>query len=116
MKRFFIVLLVLGLTAGGTVVKAWSAYAQGNMVGEAETVAGKIVAVNLKRSTITVKTVTSGNDQEVGEIVIAVNDSTSIDKSAEAISLKQLIVGNAVEVECLVSENGALTAQHVWVN
>ena len=115
MKRFFILLLALGLTAGTVTVKFRLADAQEAREEEMVTVSGKITAVDLARSTITVQTVTSGNDQEVDTIVISVNGATSIDKSAEAIRLKQLSVGNAVEVEYQVAENGTLIAQHVWV-
>ncbi|MFA5259988.1 MAG: DUF5666 domain-containing protein [Candidatus Omnitrophota bacterium] len=115
MKRFLIIFLVLGLSAGLTFLKLWPVNAQENMAVETAKVAGKIVAVDLDQSTITVQAVTSGSDQEVSEVVLGINNSTVIDKSAETISIKELTVGNVVEVRYQVSENGALTAQNVWV-
>jgi len=81
-------------------------------VAEVTTVTGKLVAVDLENSTVTVEEVMG---EETNTVVLTVNASTTIMKAGLPVALGDLAIEDMAAVEGMIDDMGNLVASSISV-
>ncbi|MEW5895744.1 MAG: hypothetical protein AB1650_08340 [Candidatus Omnitrophota bacterium] len=123
MYHRFLLFIMMGLLAGMIVSNQYDFYAQEvaeevvvETVEKTVMISGKIAAVDIEKSMITVVEASQAEGQEAAEIVFLVVESTEIDKEGESVTLAGLTIGDSVSVEYETQESGENIAQSIWLN
>lgn len=115
-KMAFCLLFILGVWAV-TAPAAFSLEGENESGTEVATseITGEVVSVDVEQSNLVVKQLTDEVNQIYQDVTIAVDDSTTITKGEETITLAALTAGEMATVVYIASSEGVNTAVSIQV-
>lgn len=116
MRNYLIVALSILLIAGVAGISLPSALCQEEEgVVVVNDFSGEITSVDQEKSMIVIKQLKDEKNQIYDEVAVYIDDSTTIEKGYETVSLSSLTTGDLVDIEYTTSDEGKKIATYIWI-